>query len=290
MLITGAESYIGTTIERYLNQWPKEYKVKTIDMRTEHWKEVDFSGFDVVFHVAGIAHSDAHDANDEQKDLYYRVNTDLAIQTAEKAKADGVSQFIFMSSIIVYGSGAPIGEKKVITKDSVPEPENYYGDSKLKAEEALIPLSDENFRVAIIRPPMVYGNGSKGNYPILAKYARKLPLFPKVSNERSMLYAGNLAAFVRCLVNNADAGIFYPQNAEYVCTTDMVATIARVHGHRIWLTRIFNPILKLMSKRSTLVNKAFGNLVYDKQLSIYPEDYQLYGYEDSIVYTEGLHR
>ena len=115
ILITGAGSYIGMSLERYLSQWPDRYQVETVDMQAETWRGASFSGYDTVYHVAGIAHSDSGAISPERVKLYYQVNTDLTIETAKKAKREGVKQFIFMSSAIVYGDSAPIGkEKKII--------------------------------------------------------------------------------------------------------------------------------------------------------------------------------
>ena len=142
----------------------------------------NFDGYDVVFHVAGIAHADVGKVTEEGKELYRKVNTELAIETAKKARAAGVKQFIFMSSAIVYGASSPIGKEKIITKDTKPEPENFYGESKLNAETGLLELSAGDFKVVILRPPMIYGPGCKGNYNSLRKFALKLPIFPKVKN------------------------------------------------------------------------------------------------------------
>ena len=115
ILITGANSYIGTSFAEYMAQWPDAYQVDAVDMIDGTWREKDFSGYDCIYHVAGIAHSDVGVITEEQKSLYYKVNTDLTIETAQKAKNEGVKQFIFMSSAIVYGDSAPIGKRKVIT-------------------------------------------------------------------------------------------------------------------------------------------------------------------------------
>lgn len=267
ILITGANSYIGTSVEKYLAQWPEEYQVDTIDMKDGSWREKSFAGYDSVFHVAGIAHQDSGRITEERKQLYYKVNTDLTIETAKKAKAEGVGQFIFMSSIIVYGASAKMGEKKVITRDTVPAPVGAYGDSKLQAEKGIDPLNDDKFKVCILRPPMIYGPGSKGNYPLLEKAALKLHLFPDITNERSILYIDGLCAFVRKVVDEQTAGICFPQNPEHVCTSQMVYEIAKAHGNKMRLTKVFNPILRLLSSRLSLVDKVFGNLVYDQSLS-----------------------
>lgn len=134
VLITGKGSYIGTSVEKYLTQWPDENQVDTIDMIDGSWWGKSFAGYGSVFHVAGIAHQDSRKISEERKKLYYAVNTDLTIETAKKAKADGVKQFIFMSSIIVYGLSAKIVETKVIIRDTVPASAGAYGGSKLKVE------------------------------------------------------------------------------------------------------------------------------------------------------------
>ena len=271
------------------------------DVSTDTW---NFSGFDVVFHVAGIAHADVGKVSEEGKELYRKVNTELAIETAKKAKAAGVKQFIFMSSAIVYGASSPIGKEKIITKDTKPEPENFYGESKLNAEIELLKLmendsesvkktdipdtTDESktFKVVILRPPMIYGPGCKGNYNSLRKFALKLPIFPKVKNERSMLYIDNLCEFVRLMIDNGESGIFHPANAENSNTSEMVKMIAEAHGNKKALMGGMTWLLKLLSHFTGLVNKAFGNLTYAKELTDYKENYRVYSLSESINATE----
>lgn len=290
VLITGAGSYIGTTFENWIKDHSNAITTDTLDMKDASWKERDFSGYDAIFHVAGIAHADVGKVTEEQKALYYKVNTDLTIECAKKAKEDGAKQFIFMSSIIVYGESAGIGKDLVITRDTPLAPANFYGDSKAKAEEGLLKLATESFRVVILRPPMIYGKGSKGNYPLLAKMAVKLPFFPEVENRRSMLYVENLCKFVALMIENQESGIFFPQNREYVRTSDMVRLIAEAHEKKIWLVKAFNPFLRLLGgwngKSGGLVNKAFGNMVYDQGMSEYRVDYRVYELEESIQLTE----
>lgn len=288
ILITGADSYIGTSFEKYINRsYCGEYEIDTIDMIDGTWKQKSFIGYDSVFHVAGIAHSDTSNISDEKKALYYRINADLAEETAAKAKRDGVKQFIYMSSSIVYGDSAPIGKRKMITRGSPLNPSNYYGDSKVQAEIKLAALQDENFNICILRPPMIYGKGSKGNFPTLEKMATCLPFFPKVDNQRSMLYIDNLSEFVRLMVKNSEKGVFWPQNAEYSNTSQLVEMISKANGKKVLLIGGVDWILKLLSYVSGLVNKAFGSFTYDQEISSYHEKYQLYGLVDSINITEG---
>ena len=289
ILITGANSFIGTSFENYINKnYPEIYKVDTVDMQNKNWKDINFSGYDCVFHVAGIAHSDSEKISEERSKLYYSVNTDLTVQTAQKAKADGVRQFIFMSSAIVYGESASIGKAKVITKDTPTNPENCYGDSKVQAEKGILPLSDDLFNVVVIRSPMIYGKGSKGNYPLLSKIARKLPIFPNVKNERSMIYVENLCEFVRLMIENNENGIFWPQNIEYSSTSELVKLIAEVNGKKVLLVKGFAWALKLLGIFTGVVNKAFGSLSYDRSLSTYKENYIVADLKESIKRTEDI--
>lgn len=292
ILITGANSYIGVSFEKYAaDHYADKLFIETVDMIDGSWKSKDFSTYDVVYHVAGIAHADVGNVSDEIKEKYYAVNTDLAIETAKKAKAEGVKQFVFMSSAIVYGDSAPYGKKKRITRDTEPSPANFYGDSKWQADKGVRELSDENFTVTVLRPPMIYGKGSKGNYPTLEKLAKRLPIFPDIENERLMLYIENLCEFLCQVMIRSEGGIFWPQNAEYTRTSDMVRMIGEVNGHKIAVSRVWNWAVELAAiipgKTRGLTNKAFGNLSYELSMSQYDFEYQIVDLKISIARTEG---
>lgn len=292
VLITGANSYIGTSFEKYVAyNYPECFDIETIDMIDGTWKSHDFSNYDIIFHVAGLAHADVGNVSKEVKDKYYAVNRDLAIETAKKAKSDKVKQFVFMSSAIIYGDSAPYGKTKRITIDTEPRPTNFYGDSKWQADNAVRRLADDSFTVTVLRPPMIYGKNCKGNYPILAKLAKKLPVFPDVQNERSMIYIENLCEFLSQIMIRGDGGIFWPQNAEYIRTSDMVKIIGEVCGHQVRVSKKWNWLVDLAScfpgKVSGLSNKAFGNMSYEKSMSQYDFDYQIVDFKTSIKRTEG---
>ncbi|MHC1749571.1 MAG: NAD-dependent epimerase/dehydratase family protein [Cellulosilyticaceae bacterium] len=277
ILITGKDSYIGTSFEKWIEQYGDTYIVDTIDVRDDSWKQQSFIGYDAILHVAGIAHIKETSENSQ---LYYKVNRDLAIDLAVKAKKDCVKQFVFLSSMSVYGI-----EQGVITRATIPIPKSSYGKSKLEAEKIIHKLQDDSFSVATLRPPMVYGQGCRGNYPRLAKVALKLPVFPNIKNQRSMIHVDNLSEFIRVLLDDCAQGVFCPQNQEYVCTTEMVKNIADLHEKKIRLTKIFNPLLKLI--RLNMITKVFGSLVYDKRLSEYQKKYCVYDVKKTISMTEG---
>ena len=292
VLITGVNSYIGVSYEQYVaEKYADQLTIDTIDMIDGSWRQKDFSPYDIVYHVAGIAHADVGNVDEATKKKYYAVNTDLAIETCKKAKEEGVGQFVFMSSAIVYGDSAGYGKQKRITKKTRPKPSNFYGDSKWQADQGVRKLASESFTVTVLRPPMIYGKGSKGNYPTLAKMAKKLPVFPDVQNERSMLYIENLCEFLAQVMIRGEGGVFWPQNAEYTRTSEMVKMIAEVSGHRISISKALNWGVYLASripgKLAGLANKAFGNLSYDHEMSRCDFAYQLVPLKESIRRTEG---
>lgn len=271
VLITGAKSYIGESVRDYLIADLEKYDVQIKD--TMGWvpQTSDFKGFDVVFNVAGIAHIKE---TAENRHLYYDVNRDLVIKIAENAKAAGVKQFILLSTMSVYG----LTEGK-IEKSTPTNPVNAYGKSKVEADDEIQKLSDDSFRFACLRPPMVYGKGCKGNYQSLRKFALKSPVFPKIDNKRSMIYIGNLCEFVKECIDFERSGLFFPQNADYTRTSDMVREIAEVHGKKIRLTKIFNWAVKIAPLN--VVKKVFGDLVYEKVDTV-----GKYGLSESIRLTE----
>lgn len=294
ILITGINSYIGNAVERYLAEYNaregrERYRVDKISLRDDSWQNSSFRTYDAILHVAGIAHADIGRVPEETKSLYYRINCDLAVKVAEKAKAEGVRQFLYLSSVIVYGDSAGVGKRKHITAETKPHPANFYGDSKWQAEQRLMELTspEQAFRVAVLRPPMVYGRNSKGNFPLLVKLAEKMPVFPDVPNQRSMIYVENLAEFIRLLLESGRGGTFLPQNKEYVTTAQMVREIAMVQGKKVRLWKIMNPFVKLASlmpgRIGGMADKAFGSLTIDMALSERDfQEYRIYSWEESI--------
>lgn len=277
--ITGAGSYIGTNIALHLARKPEAFRVAELDV-SRPWDRELLKGFDAVIHVAGIAHQKE---TDENRSLYTAVNRDLALEVAAAAKEAGVRQFVFFSSMSVYG--LTTGH---ITADTRPAPNTAYGLSKWEAEQGLSALEDDSFRVAVLRPPMIYGKGCRGNYPRLSALARSLPLFPRVNNQRSMLYTGTLCSFVETLLEEGCGGLYFPQNKDYVNTTALVKAVARCHRKRIWAVPGFGWLLRLLEGRISLVGKVFGSLTYDQQMSDAFRPADELDFAATIVETEGV--
>jgi UDP-glucose 4-epimerase len=225
------------------------------------------------------------DPKPEMAPLYYKVNRDLTIEIAKHAKENGVKQFIFMSSGIVYHASKSL-KGDIKTKDTIPNPNDFYGDSKLKAEIGLHELDSPYFCVTILRPPMIYGPGNKGNLPRLGWLATKTPVFPAWHNKRSMLYVDNLAEFVKQCILRRMRGTFFPQNAEYSDTVEIVRQFAKEHHHKIWISKIFNPFVWIGSFFLPAIPKMFSDSYYVQEMSKYDFDYQVISFADSIKGVE----
>lgn len=260
ILITGAGSYIGTSFEKYIQncKFEGEYQVDTLDMINPSWKEYDFSGYDTVFHVAGIAHRKETKTNAY---LYYEVNRDLAVATAIKSKEQGVSQFVFMSSMSVYGL---VYSKEDITRNTCTLPTSNYGKSKLEAEKLISAMQTDTFKVAILRPPMVYGENSPGNLTKLFSLVRKVHLFPEFYNQRSSISVDNLCEFVCGVIDDEKAGLFFPQNESYMCTYEIVRSQMIKENVPVIYIKIFNPVIRLLIGKLNVFSKIFGDLKYER--------------------------
>lgn len=289
VLILGAGSFVGGAFEAYLKEKREGFCVATVDMRSPSWQKQSFAGFDTAVHVAGIAHRSSKGLDAVETDEYWRVNALLPFEAAQKAKAEGIKQFIFLSSMSVYGQEGRIGQIAVIGDTTPLAPDTLYGKSKLEAENRLKTLEDEGFRLVVLRPPMIYGPRCKGNYPLLSKAARMLPFFPDLGNRRSMLYIGTLCRVLHSLAESGAGGLFFPRNREDVEVSQLVHLIASAHGHHIKLTRLFNGLIRLPGGRIAAFNKVFGSLIYDAALPTGLSGDEE-AFEDTVRITEGALR
>lgn len=278
ILITGVNSYVGNNLKNWLLKDPINYVVDTISLRNEKWKDKDFSCYDSIVHVAGIAHVKE---TKENRKLYYAVNRDLVYEVAKKSKNEGVRQFVFLSSMSVYGLVTG-----VIDKNTPLNPKNAYGKSKKQAEELINVLKGDNFKIAVIRPPMIYGKGCKGNYPKLAKLAIYTPIFPDIGNKRSMIYIENLCELIKQIIDVRQNGLYLPQNSKYVNTSELVKLIAQVHGKKIYTLTCFNFFIRKMFMLK-FISKVFGSLIYGEDVrDVNKCIYKVVDFEESIIQTE----
>lgn len=279
ILVLGKNGYVSRCFQGYMND-KDGYKVEAISVRGESWKKMSFAEYDVVFNTTGLAHNDARKGSDEE---FVALNVTLTEELAKKAKSDGVSLFIHMSSMIVYGDSECVGKFTPIKKNTLPRPENIYGKSKLMGEKVLQKLEDDTFHVALIRSSRVYGEKDTDSIQMLTRFAKKMPVFPNVKNSISMIYSDNLCELVRLIAENKSSGVFFPQQEDYICTSKLVKDIAVAAGHKLWCTKLFNPILLGPMKKVGIVSKVFGNEGFDRSLSDHFDGrYRVISYQESV--------
>jgi UDP-glucose 4-epimerase len=243
ILIFGENSYIGNSFARFAEErFPQGMEIKKISSRKSAYEDDDFAAADCILYCAGIAHRKAPPA------LHFSVNCDLALVIAAKARKAGTRQFVYLSSAAVLN------------------PVEAYGQSKLKAETGLKEMESDDFTVAVVRPPMVYGKGCKGNFNRLVKLARNVPIFPDIKNKRSMVYIENLCYFLTEIIGRRISGTFFPQNAKPVCTTELVRHIVKGLRRKVWFTPLFNWFVYLFLWVPA-VGKLFTDFVYEGEES-----------------------
>lgn len=287
ILITGENGYIGNSFLTWIKQWQGEYEVDKISVRNDSWQDVSFQKYDVVLHTAALVHIINITADMEA--LYYKINCDLTVEIAKKAKREGVKQFIFLSSMSVYGESNTQNRECVIGRNTATKPEGIYGKSKLAAEKAIYPLQEDAFHIVILRPPMIYGKETKGNFPRLVKLARRTPFFPKANNARSMIYIKNLCEFIRQIIIYEEHGVYHPQNAEFINTSELVKQIAATYNKKVQLVSGLEWLISCLQRISNISNKIFGTFVYTKELSQYRDNsYQVTDFKKSLQECRSL--
>lgn len=261
--IIGKDSYIGQHIgERFLTASDNE--VVEVDARDDAWRSFDFSSVDVVIHVAAIVHNKT--INDWE--TYHQVNTVLPVEIARVAKDAGVKQFVFLSTMGVYGVEKKLAPN-VIDSSSVPNPTSLYGRSKYEAELAIGELADESFTVTVVRPPNVYGKGCKGGYITgFTSIVRRLPFIPCAYEnvKQSMIYIDNLSELIYQLTVAGRGGVFMPQDDRAVSAVELMDYLADGLGIRRRKLHFVAPFIHLISFMS-IVNKAYGGVEYSPELS-----------------------
>lgn len=281
VLLIGEHSYIALSFQKYIKKYQKELEVCLVGARNEEWKKVDFSQYDAVVHTAAIVHKKEQP---DMRELYQKVNIVFPVELAKKAKKEGVSHFLFFSTMAVYGE-----QLSPIFQNQSPNPVTLYGKSKLEAEKRLKRLADENFHVTIFRPPIVYGMDCPGNYQRLSKLAKQIPFFPKTKSLHSMIYIENLCDCIWQEINQSVKEEFHivcPQNAQYINTSDLVRQIRSVNGKHTWLLPFPQKLLQTGCKISGTFQKVFGNCYYEKKEG--DREYQVVDFEESIRRSEGI--
>jgi nucleoside-diphosphate-sugar epimerase len=251
VLITGSESFIGTNYLKYSEAGDiSEISVKGIDPSS-----VDFSGYDVVLHLAALVHQPGKNDEDE----YFRINRDLAVSVALAAKQSGIRQFIFMSTVKVYGRHNPGTCAR--NEGSECTPDDAYGKSKYEAEKAILLLSDEKFTVSVIRTPVVYGPAMKANMLRIVKLIDRFPLLPlgNICNRRSFTFVGNIAGYIDRIIELRAGGIFLAMDTDSLSVTQLAQTVSSYLGKK----RVLIPVGKTSLNFIKRVLPGYYERLYD---------------------------
>lgn len=239
ILLTGSNGFLGTY---FIDKYSLTYNIQTFSFLKDDFKDLDLSDTNVVIHLSALVHQMGGASAVE----YENVNVTQTLELAKKAKASGVQHFIFMSTVKVYGEETDVA----YTENSVCKPEDEYGKSKLKAENELLKLEDDNFKVSIVRTPIVYGYGVKANIKNLVNLVNKVPLLPfgKIKNNRSMIYIANLCHLVDQVITQNQSGVFLASDDEPLSTTRLIEHIAKNLDKKVYLVKIpfFESLLKLV--------------------------------------------
>lgn len=264
VLITGSRSYIGSNIKKWLID--KGHYVEELEVRSKRYKDFDYSGFNTIVHVAAIVHKAKENISWEE---YYDVNVMLTYNIAKLAKLAGVKQFIFFSTMGVYGQRKKLPNGNIVDKYTKLNPIDNYGKSKLMAEQKLGELSDTNFKIVIIRPPNVYGMGCPGNYiSKFGKVARIFPVFPYAYeySKQSFLYIDNLCELIFLIILNQSQGLFLPQDERQISSVELIKIIADGKGYKIYFSKFLGYFIRLF-RWTNIVKKVYGGVSYDSILS-----------------------
>ncbi|ADG94190.1 NAD-dependent epimerase/dehydratase [Arcobacter nitrofigilis DSM 7299] len=258
LLITGSSGFIGNY---FINKYKNKYNIKTFSFLKDDINSLDCNGIDIVFHLSALVHQMGGASASE----YKRVNVTQTLNIAQKAKESGIKQFVFMSTVKVYGEETTCK----YTENSICSPEDEYGKSKFTAELELRKLEDENFKVSIIRTPIVYGYGVKANIKSLVNLTNKVPVLPfgKIENKRSMVYIGNLCHLVDEVIKQQKSGIFLASDDEPLSTTRLIELIAKNLDKKICLIKIpfFESLLKLL--KPSFYKRLYGSLEIDNTIT-----------------------
>lgn len=258
LLITGSNGFIGNY---FINNYKSKYNIKTFSFLKDDINNLNCGDIDVVFHLSALVHQMGGASANE----YEKINVIQTIELAKKAKESGVKHFVFMSTVKVYGEET----NSKYTENTVCNPEDDYGKSKLKAEQELQKLEDENFKISIIRTPIVYGYGVKANIKNLINLVNKVPVLPfgKIKNKRSMVYIGNLCHLVDEIITQEKQGIFLACDDEPLSTSKLIELIAKNIEKKTYLIKIpfFESLLKIL--KPSFYKRLYGSLEIDNTIT-----------------------
>lgn len=286
VLVTGCNGFVGSSLVKILNgrpdievigscrNVPLQLTEQNIELR--HFQLTDRSnlddllqGIDVVVHTAGIAH-DTSSKLEKDKDAYFDINTNATLDLAKSSVANGISKFIFISSIKVNGEYTSPGQP--FDETSIENPKGHYAVSKYHAELGLKKISKKTgIKVCILRPSLIYGPEPKGNLKTLSRLIKNgipLPVGSIKQNQRSILHIENLVSLIiECIFNEkSDNQTFLVSDGENLSTREIVELLGQLIGEKPRLVNVpifLLNILGFITGKATKVNKLINSLEVD---------------------------
>ncbi len=283
ILVTGANGFVGKVLCIELSQAghssiaviratdaqndiSKKFVVASINADTD-WS-ASLNELDVVVHLAARVHV-MNDTSADPLAEFRKVNVEGTLNLARQAASAGVKRFIFFSSVKVNGEHTEAG--KPFNENSVPDPQDAYGISKLEAEQGLLKIAQETgMEVVVIRPPLVYGAGVKANFASMMRaVSRGIPLpLGAIHNKRSFVYVGNLVSMIMCCIDHPAAAnqVFMVSDGNDLSTTELLHSCAEALGVKAMLLPVPQKMLEagaaLLGKRD-VAQRLCGNLQVD---------------------------
>jgi nucleoside-diphosphate-sugar epimerase len=256
LLVTGSSGYLGS---QFIKQCAQKYRISQFSLQSQSLEDIDFDGLDAVLHCAGIVHQGQNVSSSE----YDRVNTIYPVEMARLAKANGLKQFVFISSVSVYGP------MEYIDEDSDCNPRTKYGKSKLEAENRLFELNDSKFIVSILRIPMIYGPQAPGNIQSIIRLVNYLPIIPlgNINNRRSFISIRNLVYSIMGVLNFRQGGVFLLADDEPISTSILVSIlITGIGKNRLLLdSGLIRALIRFSAP--SVYEKLWGNMVINCSVS-----------------------
>ena len=260
IMVTGASGFVGSN---FINKYKNEFHIIPVCLIENKPEDLDYKGVDCILHLAALVHQ----MKGAPEEKYYEVNTELTKRLANKAKEAGVGHFVFYSTIKVFGYDGDLYKHDfVLSAESKCKPTEPYGRSKYEAENILDKLKDESFQVSVIRPPMIYGAGVKGNMLSLIKLVDKIPVLPFAygDNKRSIVYIDNLLEETKDIINNRLTGIFIPQDERAVSVKEIAEGIAKGLEKKRVFVKFPNFIYSLLCKyKPNIMARLYGSLQFE---------------------------
>lgn len=257
LLVTGSNGYLGSS---FLNQFGNKYKFEKFSLLSQEVEDINFDNINIILHCAALVHQKI----EHPYEKYHEINVDYPVKLARLAKQNGVKQFVFISTIAVYGE-----EKEKLDENTICNPITPYGKSKLEAEKKLVELNDDSFIVSIIRPPMIYGKNAPGNIDSLVKLVKKSSIIPlaNIQNKRSFISIQNLCYLINEVITQQKAGIFLASDDEPLSTSRLIELIAKNLDKKVYLVKIpfFETLLKIL--KPSFHKRLYGSLEVDNSIT-----------------------